>query len=149
MDEPTRRARIVAGLRELADTLENHENLVPPETVYGGLYMPVGAARDARRGVYGWRKRNEKNSSYMAYSLTFPRGEEIWAPGTVTMAIEVGKQDECTRVVVGTRDVPAVEAHTEDVYEWRCDGDTDPAEDITLASDAALTVLRAKLTGES
>jgi hypothetical protein len=92
------RARMIAGLRELADTLEQFPGL-PVPFVYASLYLDAGQARAARRGVHGWVKRNSAGSAYVSYEKAF---------GPVELSISVSKSGTCERVQVDTRHVEAV-----------------------------------------
>ena len=79
MDGEQKRAEVVAGLRELADLLEEHTNMPVPYGVYAPMYLTAEQARDARKGIYGWTKYNTKTSSYMTYTLTVRRGRRVRA----------------------------------------------------------------------
>jgi len=117
-EEQVRRARMVSGLRELADTLEQFPGLPVPfvsATVYTDS---LDQARAARRGIHGWAKRNSAGSAYVTYEKMF---------GQVELGIYVSKSGACERVQVGTTHVEAVEAHDEPVYEWRCEPGSEAA----------------------
>lgn len=80
------------------------------DTGYGDA-MTADDAREAMRGAPGnWEKRI--NGDRVLYVKSY--GDDV------EFTINVQRTDQCERVQVGERHVPAVPAHNEPVYEWRC-----------------------------
>ena len=101
--ELTQRQRMIASIRAYADLLEAFPNLPAPWSSSESFYLTEQEARDARRGVYGWTKQNDRKSSYITYYRVIG-GADRWGAGTITVQINVDKgTGACRQVVVGTR----------------------------------------------
>jgi hypothetical protein len=102
----------VDGLRELADWLERNPDFIPP---YQPLRVDVFTddqmefARKAKR--LGGRREKLGSSSYFFVRRKF---------GPHYLDVNVGREQVCKRVVVGTREVLAQEARVEEIVEWEC-----------------------------
>jgi hypothetical protein len=103
------------ALRGLAGCLDS----LPAELgltieVYASTYTDnITKARKLRKLMPGgWRKFTSPARAYIDYVRDFGGG--------VSMSVNVSKGSTCERVQVDTTHVPAVEAHDEPVYEWRC-----------------------------
>ena len=111
-----RAADYVAGLRELADYLELHPELVPQ---YGGqhVYMHADNADQfsALVSELGGRREKEADDYHIGVTRRF---------GPHEYDLYVDREQVCRKVVTGTRVVPARPAEpesVEDVVEWVCD----------------------------
>lgn len=137
-EHEVKRRSIIAGLRELADALEQHPELPTPYGLEVDVFWRTddNARHDGRltqadaRGAMaalpgGWSKDGLGN--YLEYKRAF--GDHV------AYALNLNRADVCKRVQVGVRNVPA---HDEPVYEWDCSpGDDEP---VTLAdhTDSAI-----------
>lgn len=79
-------------------------------------YMPPGATKEEYVALARKNGFKYKGNDYYSFSLT----QKV---GNLKLALVIPKEKTCTKVVTGTRFVPAytVSATTEEEYEWRCD----------------------------
>jgi len=109
-----REAMLDAMLTQL-NWLRDNPQLPIPYSWGGGCFLEEDEARRSREGVHGWTKVDA--SAYIQYY-------KAWGPkGRVSYSIYVDKSttSTCKQVRVGTRVVPAVEAHEEPVMKWVCE----------------------------
>lgn len=126
MPEPTTRSEYIAGLRALADLLEQHDELELPFTGSGNSLNVIPVA-DQREQVAAWARalpglvRKSVRDGYFDLTGNL-HGLRI--------AVICDRDQVCTRVVTGTREVttsePIISGHrdvtetVEDV-EWVCE----------------------------
>jgi hypothetical protein len=138
--EMAERETMIENIRRYCDLLQTHPNLPVPYSMSESLYLTEDEARAARRGIYGWKKTNNRESSYISYRKVIGGGDtdDSWSKGSFTLEITVSKADSaCERVVTGTRHVEAyhVDAYDEEVIEWRCDSDSPPADETVFGPE--------------
>lgn len=106
-----RRASDIAGLRQLANWLEDHPGLEVPYALGGAVFVELAEARAfMAEAPGGWEKKD--SGDYWAYDRKFA--------GRVTYTAYVGREQLCQRVQVGTKTVEAVPEHDEPIYRWEC-----------------------------
>lgn len=128
----TKAAAIADALRQLAADIESGALPTPYDvhTVAFWELTPEGQidgrltqdhARAAMTATPGnWAK--DLTGNYVNYT-------KHYGGGLVEFQISMDRETVCRKVQVGTKEIPAVEAHSEPVYEWVCDQDpADPAE---------------------
>lgn len=122
------RSKVIDSLRDLADILKSTpRELFPTPDINVSVYSVetptdddqyhctpvtpaiVRAAMAAAPGSWHKFSANDHISYY----------KDIGDP--LSFRFHVSRSTTCTKVQVGTKEVPAVEAHDEPVYEWRCD----------------------------
>lgn len=110
----TDRAEFVAGLRALAEFLEQHPAVAVPSHSSFSTYVFSRAELQEQARAATWDK--GVNGNYAELTRSF---------GPLTYTIFADREQVCKRVVVGQREVPAQPAQParlEDVVEWRCEG---------------------------
>lgn len=120
------RARIIQAYRDLADFLEHFPQVPAPTWVQEDAFSDAAGIHDAIHLTGSWRK--NWGSSYLSYIKDF-------GPA-FTLQVNVARGDVCRKVQTGVKQVEAVEAHEEPVFEWVCDPEF--AGDAPVA-DAAVT----------
>jgi hypothetical protein len=114
---------MAAALRMLADDIE-HDRVPAPFDVKSDVWWLTGddghlgervTPVDARLSMDltpgGWSK--SMSDAYVSYVKNYG--------GNVQLDINIERAQVCRKVEVGTRTVPATEAHEVPVYEWECD----------------------------
>ncbi len=114
--------QVIAGLRKIADVLEANPDLRPPYV--GSCVMRVNTVSEMREAAKCYGGTFTKRSDDSSYNLT-----RIIAPN-LNILIYADHQDVCTRIVLGTRKVPAVTLpareettvpeHEEEIVQWHC-----------------------------
>ena len=123
----TARAEYIAGLRELADLLERHDDLPLPYHGTTSELLWVQVTRDADEQKAGAAKFARLIPSAIAKE---PRGDSLDVKGRIRglrVCLIVDRDAVCERIVTGTMTVtiPAKPAEPErtvevDEVEWRC-----------------------------
>jgi hypothetical protein len=107
-------AEIAQNLRDLADFLEQHEEVPPVYSMTLNAFTHTKEElQDVARKGAPWEKIYE--AGYFSLRKRF---------GPVTLDINLNREKVCRRVVTGTRIVPAQPAepeHEEDIVEWVCE----------------------------
>ena len=125
VEQDTRRAEVINGLRALADFLESHPAVPYPVCTRLNAFV---ATRDelaavARHGA-PWAK--QSNEQYFWLSRVFagdPRYPDL------QLDINIDREQVCRKVVKGTKTIPAQPERTIEDVEWICD-------EALLASEA-------------
>ena len=108
-----RRTAYIAGLREMAQFLEDHPTLEAPYSNTCNVFVKA-AELPALARLTAWTK--EYFDTWFALSKSFS--------GNIELQYNVPRNEVCRKVVTGTRIVAAREAepeHVENVEEWVCD----------------------------
>jgi hypothetical protein len=117
-----KRTAAIDGLRQLADMLERTPDVDLPHAMGGAVFVELDEARGyMAASPGGWRK--EDSGDYWAYVKAYP--------GNVSFTAYVSRENLCRRVKIGTKEVDAVEAHTEDIFKWECA----PADELDAAAE--------------
>lgn len=118
-EQATKTSEIVAGLRALADWMESHPEYAGHEMMCVGRFDLFLKTKDELLTF-----RQASGATTLEKGMV---GEHFWLRrdfgGAVGIDANIPREQACRKVVVGTREVEAltIEAHTEDVIEWRCD----------------------------
>lgn len=109
------RAEVVANLRRLADMIEECSLPVTPYvntqvSHYADSIDEVRKIREQHLG--GWVK--EDLGNFFSYHLNAGTGKRT----SVQYRVLINKRNTCKRVVTGSRHI---EAHDEEIVEWRCE----------------------------
>jgi hypothetical protein len=101
------------GLRELLDWLDaNPEFPVPFWLTYEHtIYADDEADLLAKRKILGRQVDKVVGNQKFGFSRKF---------GPIDVEVVIARDVVCERKVVGTREIPATEARTEDIVEWVC-----------------------------
>lgn len=106
-----RRASNIAGLRQLANWLEDNPGIEMPYTMGGAVFVELTEVRAfMAEAPGGWDKKD--SGDYWAYDRKFA--------GHVTYTAYVARENLCRKVQVGTKTVDAVPEHDEPIYRWEC-----------------------------
>lgn len=126
-EQAERRASDIAGLRQLANWLEDHPGIEAPYAMGGAVFVELAEARDfMAEAPGGWDKRD--SGDYWAYGRQFA--------GHVTYTAYVARENLCRKVQIGTKTVDAVPEHDEPIYRWEC-APVDELDVDTLAASPA------------
>lgn len=111
--ETERRRACVAGLRELADFIERHEDLPVPYGCNLNVFASDKAelARLARVGGVKWQKASTPDYFYLRAVFE----------GDYSYEVNIDRSAVCRKVVTGTRLVPAQPEQTVEEFHWVCD----------------------------
>ena len=120
--EKNAKDKVVAGLREIADTLEANPDLRAP--YIGSCVMRVTTVAEMREAARCYGGTFEKSTDDSSYNL-----KRHIAPN-LSILIYAQHEDVCERIVLGKRTVgevilPAraetiVPAHEEEIVKWHC-----------------------------
>lgn len=116
------RAKYVAGLRKIADTIEANPELIVP--YLGAGVVQCGTVEEIRAFVkaFGgkWAKRSDENDFEMVQELSYG----------LSLMIFASHENVCQRVVVGTKHIPeivvpaseerVIPAHEIEQVKWVC-----------------------------
>lgn len=108
------REEVIQGLRDLIDWFEANEDLYIPWTLQGSHSVYAYNEEDLlakRKLLHG-----KVEKVFTDYNVGFKKS----FGGDVTLSVVTDRGTVCEKVKVGERHVEAVEAHTEDIYEWKC-----------------------------
>lgn len=119
--QPTR-AEFANGLREMADWLEAHPQVPVPYTVNANyhIYNWNENGQDYEKDLDIRRKATHLSGNWNTELIGDMAYYTREFSGNVDFCVMTSRATVCKRVKVGTREVPAREARTEDVYEWEC-----------------------------
>jgi len=106
-----RRAEVIAGLRQIADFLEQHPGVPAPD--YSTLNSRAGTKEQiaAIARLATWRK--DYGDNYFSLHKEFP--------GDLALDVYTERSTVCRKVVTGRRMLPAEPEREVEVYEWICD----------------------------
>jgi hypothetical protein len=107
----TRREAFIQSLRDCADFLAAHPTVTAPRYVTLNIFVNTRDEVVTHAKVGAWEKVYNADWFYLRRSF----GEDL------SLDVTAPREEVCRRVVVGTRDVPAMSARTVEVVEWVCD----------------------------
>ena len=118
------RDEMVADLRAFADFIEENGVKLPGDLYLGSSYNSLWdddnstAKEKAKVVAKVLAKGGLVEKKHDNYSLDLIRKF-----GRIKLSYSINREKFCTKVVTGTKEVPAVtyEARTEEIYEWKCD----------------------------
>jgi hypothetical protein len=107
---------LIAGLRELADFLEDNDEIAERLAASTVNFNVYAFNRDEFQSFVRQIGRGKKSAgdNFFGVIRTF---------GAVTLEVFTHRAQVCERVVVGTREVPetVTPARVEEIVEWRCE----------------------------
>ncbi len=115
----SQRRAYIAGLRQLASFLESHPTLPCPMASHQSAYVFTKAQLVAIARTAGVRWKKSASEGYYTLSVPFD--------GDHAYDVFTDRAEVCTKVVTGTRLVPAQPEHVEETYVWECQSLLDEA----------------------
>lgn len=116
-----RRTAVIQGLRDLADYLDQRQDVPAPYSVHAGVALwTKEQLTKAARSMGGAHK--DYSDKFFSLQRTF---------GPVTFEVFINREEVCEKTVIGTRVVPE---HTEEIVQWNC-------VDVSLLNETALPEL--------
>jgi hypothetical protein len=107
----TRREGYIAGLRALADFLEQHPDMPTPYYDTINIFVPTREEIATIARLTSWEK--EYQTTYFVLRKMF--GDDL------RLEVNIDRGAVCRKVVTGTKTVPAQPEHTIEEYAWVCD----------------------------
>jgi hypothetical protein len=102
----------IADMREVLQFLEDNPKI--PMPYFGMVDVFVREADDVDGLARAMAPCNKKvGGSYFSLTRAF---------GSVSLEVNFDREQVCERIVTGSKDIPekTIEAHTEDIVEWKC-----------------------------
>lgn len=116
MPQEKSREKFIAGLRQLADFLEQHPEVPEPNCqAMTAMIWQDDAKAALRKAALALGSTEKKFSdSYVFLSRNF---------GSLNYQVMAFRNAVCRRLVVGLREVPeqVIPAHQQEIVEWECD----------------------------
>lgn len=131
MSEVRTNQSLISGLRELASFVESNSDIDFP------AFMELNTLTPITLNVYSWYADDKKTfiadlvrrlgASEKIFQDSFISVDRAFGP-CVKLSLSMERDLVCERVVVGKKEIPAVDeltvparpAHTEDIVEWKC-----------------------------